>query len=79
MSKCFDYNHYMGKKERKRSGLMPKTSRVLEMAVNQGIDLGWNRAHKYSIDSPDRESIKKAIADAIMLSIDEWFRFDEEE
>lgn len=65
-------------KKNKKSQLRPKTYRVLEQAVEEGILLGWNRAHKHE-DQPHEETIKDVIRANVMLTISEWFHFDDEE
>jgi hypothetical protein len=67
----------MGKKT-KKSQLRPKTYRVLELAIEEGISLGWNRAHKHE-ENPHEETIKDVIRANVMLTIGEWFTFDDEE
>lgn len=67
----------MGKRI-KKSQLRPKTYRVLELAVEDGITLGWNRAHKHE-ENPSEETIKENIRENVMLVISEWFYFDDEE
>ena len=46
--------------------------------VEEGIDAGWNRAHKHT-DTPDEERIKNCIEYYIMSGFDETFEFDKEE
>jgi hypothetical protein len=67
----------MGKKT-KKSQLRPRTYRVLEQAIEEGIALGWNRAHKYE-ENPHEETIKDVIRANVMITIGEWFMFDDEE
>ncbi|HOO82584.1 MAG TPA: hypothetical protein PK513_08780 [Alphaproteobacteria bacterium] len=38
---------------------------ILERAIEDGIELGMNRAHKHT-DTPDHDLIKQKIEDAIM-------------
>jgi hypothetical protein len=40
--------------------------------------MGINRSHKYS-DAPSDEEIKRALIDAVLLEICEYFDFKEEE
>tara|TARA_R110000824_G_scaffold17114_6_gene69945 strand:- start:4221 stop:4415 length:195 start_codon:yes stop_codon:yes gene_type:complete len=51
---------------------------LLEQIVEQGIDAGWNRAHKHT-DTPDEETIKNCIEQYIMNGFDGYFEFDTEE
>lgn len=55
-----------------------KSYAVLDHAINNGINYGWNRAHKHN-DNPSAETIKEEILFAIMNEITEWFIFDESE
>ena len=55
-----------------------KTRRLIEDAIERGIQRGYWRAFKHT-DSPDQESIFTNISDCIMFEIDEYFTFDEGE
>ncbi len=43
---------------------------ILERAVEEGIERGWNRARKHT-DEPDPDTIKTAIEQAVMDAIGE--------
>ena len=49
---------------------------VVERAVEEGVELGCNRAHKYA-DKPTRESLADAIELAVMNELCEVLRFDD--
>jgi hypothetical protein len=49
----------------------------MEMAVADGVELGWNRAHKHN-DEPEPEQIQASILDAVTAQICEWFIFEGE-
>lgn len=49
---------------------------IMHECVERGIQLGWARAHKHH-DHPSPGQIQSAIADAVMLSIGEYFAFDD--
>tara|TARA_R110000737_G_scaffold80509_1_gene112713 strand:+ start:34 stop:210 length:177 start_codon:yes stop_codon:yes gene_type:complete len=51
---------------------------LIERLVEQGIDAGWNRAHKHT-DTPIEETIKHCIEQYIMQGFDKAFYFDQEE
>ena len=51
---------------------------LIERLVEEGIDAGWNRAHKHT-DTPDEETIKNCIHQYIMNGFDEAFEFDQED
>lgn len=56
--------------------MKPKTINVLEMCIDTGVSLGYNRAHKHD-DNPSEEVIKDKIREAIMNEIYEWFDFED--
>lgn len=56
--------------------MRPKTFRVFEMCIENGIALGYQRAFKHN-DAPPEEVIKDSIHNAIMSEISEWFDIDE--
>lgn len=58
-------------------GLKPKTWKVLEMAIVEGVACGWQRAHKH-VEDPSEEAIKQAIEQAVLTEIGEWFDVTEE-
>jgi len=51
---------------------------VLMDCVERGITIGINRSHKYS-DAPSDDEIKRALIDAVLLEICEYFDFDKDE
>lgn len=59
-----------------------KEYHVLHRAVEEGLQAGWNRAHKYVAedDLPEIDAIREHLLitmhDAVMLVITEWFDFD---
>jgi len=52
--------------------MKPKAHLVLEMCIKNGIDWGWNRAHKHT-DTPNENLIKQEIETAIEHEFYEWF------
>ena len=56
--------------------MKPKLLPILERAIEEGTNLGYNRAFKHT-DAPDETLIKYKIYEAIMEEIHEWFEFDE--
>ncbi len=58
--------------------MKPKIYPVLEMCINAGVNLGYNRAFKHN-DHPTQDDIKTCINEAITNEIYEWFDFEEEE
>lgn len=57
--------------------MKPKTRKLLEQCVADGIMFGVKRAYKYN-ERPSSEAIESCVGDAVMHEIDEWFDFDEE-
>lgn len=53
-----------------------KELRILEMCIDNGIERGWNRAHKH-IENPSPGVIKDDIALEVMNEIHEFFTFSE--
>jgi hypothetical protein len=53
-----------------------KDYNLIERCVDDGIEYGYNRAHKH-VQDPNPEHIKSAIRDAVMLEITEWFDFEQ--
>ena len=51
---------------------------LMERIVEEGIDAGWNRAHKHT-DNPIEETVKSCIEEYIMNGFDEYFDFDKED
>lgn len=59
------------------TGMRAKTYAMLRTAVEDGITVGYNRAHKHT-PTPDREDVKGQIELAVMSEICEYFTFDDE-
>lgn len=57
--------------------MKPKTYKILNDCVSNGIEYGWSRAHKHT-DHPTADTIKDCIENAIMLAIDENFSFEDD-
>jgi hypothetical protein len=55
----------------------PKFYKVLETAVNSGVEYGYRRAFKH-VENPTEGAIIDSIVEQVMNSIDEWFVFGEE-
>lgn len=51
-----------------------KSSKVIDMVIENAVEYGWSRAHKHNSD-PTPEFIKECIKDAIEIEIYEWFEF----
>ena len=51
---------------------------LIERIVEEGIEGGYNRAHKHT-DTPNEATIKQCIEQYIMQGFDEYFAFDPEE
>jgi DNA-binding MurR/RpiR family transcriptional regulator len=57
--------------------MKPKFRNVLEMALEQGVQYGYNRAHKH-LENPSESVIVDNIVESVMNSLYEWFDFEEE-
>jgi hypothetical protein len=53
-----------------------KEYNLITQCVETGVMLGWNRAHKHT-DTPDPDTIRSAIEQAVLNEICEWFDFEE--
>jgi hypothetical protein len=51
---------------------------LIERIVEEGIEAGWNRAHKHT-DAPIEETIKSCIEEYILHGFGEVFEFQQEE
>ena len=49
---------------------------VLSRAVEEGVRLGWQHAHKHD-DQPSAEAIQERIEQDVLNAICEWFTFDD--
>jgi len=58
--------------------MKPKMYHILNLAVEQGVRDGWQRAHKHN-DKPHEDSVQEYIEDAVMSALHEYFVFDEDE
>ena len=58
--------------------MKPKLHKVLEIAVEQGVSYGYQRAHKH-VENPTEGAIIDSIVEQVMNSLDDWFEFGEEE
>ena len=56
------------------SALQPNTYAVLTRCIEEGLQAGWNRAHKHS-STPREAHILEQQQAAIMLCICEFFTF----
>ena len=54
-----------------------KMHKLIQEIVEEGIESGWNRAHKHS-EEPYGDAIKYHIQGYIMNGFDEAFEFDQE-
>ena len=50
--------------------------KVIELAVDNGVENGWHRAHKYTDNPKDEEFIRACIREEIMNELCEWITFD---
>lgn len=57
--------------------MKPKVLPILEIALTEGINYGWVRAHKHN-ENPGEAIIKENIQEQIMNSLYEYFDFEVE-
>lgn len=57
--------------------MKPKTRVILEMALDEGIRVGYRRAHKHN-DNPDESWVIETIQNEIMNCIDMYFNFEDD-
>lgn len=50
---------------------------VIQDCIEKGVNYGWMRAYKHS-DNPDEEYVKHQLQEAILNTICEYFKFDNE-
>ena len=55
-----------------------KMYQLIERLVEEGIEAGWNRAHKHT-EEPYGDAIKDNIQRYIMNGFDEMFIFEQED
>lgn len=58
--------------------MIAKTYSIIERAVEEGVQYGWNRAHKYE-DTPDPETIREHVTREVMNAISEVMHFSNAE
>ena len=56
--------------------MKPRLMPAMERCIEDGITLGWNRAHKHT-DTPTEAQIKAGIEDAIWEELHQWFEFEQ--
>jgi len=57
--------------------MKPNFRNVLEMALEQGVRYGYNRAHKH-VENPSEGVIIDNVVEGVMSSLYEWFDFEDE-
>lgn len=58
--------------------MKPKTRAILEMAIEEGVRRGWQRAHKH-VEKPNEGSILAHLEECVMSQIYEYFTFEDDE
>ena len=58
--------------------MKPNFRKVLEMALEEGVRFGYNRAHKH-VENPTEGAIVDSIVEQVMNSLYEWFDFEDEQ
>jgi hypothetical protein len=57
--------------------MKPKILPLLDVCIETGIQLGWQRAHKHT-DNPTPDHVYTQIYQAIWSELDEWFDFQKD-
>jgi len=57
--------------------MKPNFRKVLEMALEEGVRFGYNRAHKH-VENPHEDAVVDLVVEGAMNSLYEWFEFPEE-
>ena len=55
-----------------------KMYELIQECVENGVSIGFNRAHKHT-DTPTDENLQNSIIDSVMMEICERFSFDGDE
>lgn len=58
--------------------MKPKIYPLLEMAVEEGVNYGLDRAMLLPLDHPTRDQVVVAVTECVLNSICEWFDLDED-
>jgi hypothetical protein len=56
--------------------MKPKFRPILEMALEQGVRYGYNRAFRHD-PAPHVDAIVEHIVEQVINSLDDWFDFEE--
>ncbi len=56
--------------------MKPNFRKVLELAIEEGVRYGYNRAHKH-MENPSENAIIDNVVEQVINSIDEWFYFED--
>lgn len=60
------------------TGMKARVYPILERAVEEGLNNGWHRAHKYT-EFPENEKLKEDLVHGVMGAICEVFKFDDDD
>ena len=58
-----------------QSSIRFKAYSIIEQAIDHGMELGWNRAHKHT-DTPSKEQIIECMGVAVMESLTDVVDFE---
>jgi hypothetical protein len=56
--------------------MKPDEYKVLQMAIQDGIAIGYRRAFKHN-ENPDEDAVIDRIQQEVMTQICEWFKFED--
>jgi len=58
--------------------MKPDEYKVLQMAIQDGVAIGYRRAFKYN-ENPDEDAVIDRIQQEVMTQVCEWFKFQDVE
>jgi len=58
--------------------MTPKSYLVLQRAIEEGIEAGYQRSFKY-VENPTEAQIKDSIFEYVMLEVGNYFTFDDDQ
>lgn len=54
--------------------MRPNFQKVLQLALEEGVRFGYNRAHKH-VESPHEDAVVDCVVESVTNSLYDWFDF----